>query len=480
MSVAKLCEALGGLGGSSLEVREVGDEPFDSLPTGQAGAEGDSLTVEVFTTTANGKTELAVVPGVSQLVDGVGVTYFKRLTKDHTHFSPGLLWGLRREILRQQLSSIVHRPSSIDKLKTPSEQSKPPRQRKAATPPEEGNLIVHIHAWWNLVSILSCWIAKWYNVPVVLSPRGMLTEYTLGNRNVGFKSIIHWLIGKRLLRYCHIHATSEKEKEDILKFIRPKSITVIANLVELESSSEYQVSSSEYQEASSEYQEASSEYQEASSEYQEEKKQTTQQLSNSTTQATFKLIFLSRIEEKKGLELLFDALAKFDADWTLTIAGSGAPAYIEGLVVRVERLGISDRINWIGQVKNENKFKLLAEHDLMVLTSYNENFANVVIESLSVGTAVLLSNEVGLADYVIEKDLGWITTLAAESIKENLTKAYLALDVRKKIRMEAPQFIKEDFNDGALVKKYVNLYDDVILAFCNRNDTREYATYVSE
>ncbi len=463
MSVAKLCECLTTWKNNELRSPEVGkSESWE-----------EKVDIQVFTTTANGKTELVVPTGEWKLVDGVTVTYFKRLTKDHTHFSPKLLSSLRREILRQQVSSIVYRPSSIDKLKTPSEQSKPPRQRKAATPPEEGNLIVHIHAWWNLVSIFSCWVAKWYNVPVVLSPRGMLTDYTLGNRNVGFKSIIHWLIGKRLLRYCHIHATSEKEKEDILNFIKPMSITIIANLVELESSSEYQVSSSEYQEASIEYQEASSEYQ-------EEKKQTTQQLSNSTTQATFKLIFLSRIEEKKGLELLFDALAKFDVDWSLTIAGSGAAAYIEGLVVRVERLGISDRINWVGQVKNEDKFKLLAEHDLMVLTSHNENFANVVIESLSVGTPVLLSNGVGLADYVIEKDLGWITTLAAESIKENLTKAYLALDVRKKIRMEAPQFIKEDFNDGVLVKKYVNLYDDVILAFCNRKDTREYATYVSE
>ncbi|RZK36403.1 MAG: glycosyltransferase [Pedobacter sp.] len=404
------------------------------------------------------------------------------MTKDHTHFSPGLLWRLRREI-RQQLSSIVHRPSSIDKISTNNNQRlssnvERPASIDTLTATNEqrianNDLIIHIHAWWNLVSIFSCWVAKWYNVSVVLSPRGMLTEYTLGNRNVGFKYIMHWLIGKRLLKYCHIHATSEKEKEDILKFIKPRSVTVIANLVELESSSEYQVSRSNYQEASNKYQAATSDYRVASIEYQEAKKQRTQQLPDLTTPPTFRLIFLSRIEEKKGLELLFEALAKFDVDWSLTIAGSGEKGYVEGLGVRVEGLGISTRINWVGQVKNEDKFKLLAEHDLMVLTSYNENFANVVIESLSVGTTVVLSKDVGLADYVMERDLGWVTSLTTESIRETLTKAYLAVDHREKMRVQAPQLIREDFNDEVFVKRYVGLYEEISLGFCNRKETKQ-------
>jgi len=400
MSVAKLCEAIGGL-----EVRGLGVEKFRDIE------------IEVFTTTANGKTELAVVPGEGQTVDGIRVTYFKRLTKDHTHFSPALLLGLRKEILRSKKKPPSTLPNSRDKH-----------------PRGEHTLVIHIHAWWNLVSILSCWVAKWYNVPVVLSPRGMLTEYTLSNRNVGFKSIIHSLIGKSLLRYCHIHATSEKEKEDVLKFIKPKSITVIPNLVSLDQQSSNLTI-----------------------------KQFSQQLSNSTTQqALFNLIFLSRIEKKKGLELLFEALAKFDVDWSLTIAGSGEEEYVEGLVVRIEGLGISDRINWVGQVKNEDKFKLLAEHDLMVLTSYNENFANVVIEGLSVGTPVLLSKEVGLADYVVEKNLGWITALSTDSIKEKLNEAYLDIATRQKVRVQAPQIIESDFNDVALVKRYIKLYEQVI------------------
>ena len=56
------------------------------------------FSIEVFATTANGKTELNVTPGQPTLVDGVWVRYFKRVTKDHSHFSPALLKTLWKEV----------------------------------------------------------------------------------------------------------------------------------------------------------------------------------------------------------------------------------------------------------------------------------------------------------------------------------------------------------------------------------------------
>jgi glycosyltransferase involved in cell wall biosynthesis len=358
MSVAKLCEALA----------------------------KEDLEVEVLTSTANGKVELNVTTNQINTVDGVKVTYFKRLTKDHSHFSPALLKALRSKILKAR---------------------------------GERDVLVHIHAWWNLISLLSCFVAKQLQVPVLLSPRGMLTTYTLGNRNAGFKSLIHRFIGKKLLNYCHIHATSEKEKQDIAQLINPKSITVIPNLVDLPQTI---VPSPEMQ------------------------------------SPWFRLLFLSRIEEKKGIELLFDSLKILDFDWKLQMAGSGDENYIKSLKIKAEHLGIADRISWLGHVKNENKFSLLAESELTVLTSYNENFANVVIESLSMGTAILVSTEVGLASYVAANELGWVTELRADAIATAIKSAYLDLDKRAKIRKISPDLIANNFNTATLVEKYITLY----------------------
>ena len=349
-------------------------------------AESEEIDLQVLTTTANGTSELEVSVGETILVEGVKVCYFKRWTKDHSHFSPGLLWELRKQILRYT---------------------------------QDDKLVIHIHAWWNLVSVLSCMVAKWYKVPVVLSPRGMLTAYSQHNRHSFFKGLLHQSIGQNLLQYCHIHATSEQEKQDILGIVSPKSITVISNLVNIRLGA----------------------------------RRITQEQS-----PTFKLIFLSRIEEKKGLELLFDALSFLDMDWQLTIAGSGKQEYVSGLRARTQILKLDNRINWIGQVSDQEKYSLVAKHDLLVLTSFNENFANVVIESLSVGTPVLVSDQVGLSDYVKKRQLGWICALEPNDIKEKLINAYHAPEAREKIRQLAPEIIRKDFDDQILANRYLELY----------------------
>ena len=101
--------------------------------------------LEVLTTTANGKNELDVITGVPILVDGVPVTYFKRLTKDHSHFSPGLLLNLRKEILHCIQDD--KKSDKDDKLNTANQNLKGP-PRLTDSPPKEGS-VVHIHAWWN-------------------------------------------------------------------------------------------------------------------------------------------------------------------------------------------------------------------------------------------------------------------------------------------------------------------------------------------
>lgn len=398
MSVAKLCEAL------------VGAEPEHKVE------------IEVFTTTANGASELKIDTKNTVLVDGVTVKYFRRLTKDHTHFSPALLWSLRKEILSDRKQRIVNKEQGVTKNK----------KRKT-----KNDLIIHIHAWWNLVSVLSCVVAKWYKIPVLLSPRGMLTAYTLGNRNSVSKRLIHFLVGKSLLGYCHMHATSEKEKEDILAVIKPKSIAVIPNLVELEKvrSPSSEVPSREESSMSNEI--------------------------SAATNETFKLVFLSRIEEKKGLDLLFNALANTNVNWFLSIAGSGDETYVNSLKLKAESLALNNKISWLGQVDKKDKFGLLAKHDLLILTSYNENFANVVIESLSVGTPVLISKEVGLYDYVTNNDLGWITALNVDAIKQQLINAFEAKEKRGLIKSVAPQIIQADFNDKKLVESYLELYQKI-------------------
>ena len=425
-------------------------------------------SLEVFTTLANGKSELNVRPNEKQIIDGVTVTYFNRITKDHTHFSPALLLALRREIRNGLKNKPACRTGGEQRIKNTNSLNITCKKLKTNNEQRTTNddLIIHIHAWWNLVSIFSCAIAKWYKIPVVLSPRGMLTNYSQQNRNSFLKKIIHKILGKNLLSYCHIHATSEMEKRDILSFIQPKSLTVIPNLVELGETKDQSLKTKD-RETNKHSKRAENtvtstvfrpSFLEPSTN--NDKRVTTNE------QRPFKLIFLSRIEEKKGLPLLFEALSTLEINWQLTIAGSGEEEYVESLKLCQRHpfgksLKLAANIDWVGQVKNEEKFKLLAEHDLMVLTSYNENFANVVVESLSVGTPVLISNQVGLADYVAQNNFGWIAELNPNAIKDKILSAYHNVERRNFIREHTPKIITDHFSDN-LVNRYIELYQTIL------------------
>ena len=360
-------------GGPTMSVSKLSEELV------KAGCE-----IEVFTTTANGPDELNVSPGEPTDVDGVRVVYFKRLTKDHTHYSPDVLQAMR-----------VH-AKHFD--------------------------VVHIHAWWNLVSVLACRAAIKQGVPVVVSPRGTLSNYSFNNRNSLPKTLIHKLLGKTLLQKSYIHATSDREAKAMESLIGPKKIFDIPNFVDLPAVMP-QVSEGKHKH--------------------------------------LRLLFLSRIDEKKGLELLFHALRDISMSWRLTIAGDGDKEYVNSLKALAEQNGLTPCIHWIGFQK-ENKFNVLREHDVLVLPSYDENFGNVVIESLAMGTAVLVSRNVGLASYVEQNEFGWVSEQTVGSLALALYAAWGDGDLRENIREKAPAVVRRDFNEDALAARYIDMYKEII------------------
>ena len=363
----------------------------------------NGINTEVYTTTANGATELNIKPGSRTMVDGVSVTYFRRITKGNSHLSISLLFSLWKALHKKRLSI---KPT-----------------------------IIHIHAWWNLVSVGSAIVALALSKHVILSPRGTLSNYSFNNRNSTIKNIFHRVVGEALLKRCYFHVTSEKEKQDILKIIQPKSITIIPNFVNL------------------------------GSVLNPLKTEDCQQ--NTETLLPFKLLFLSRIEEKKGLETLFRALKHLNIPYHLTIGGTGKLDYILMLKSLADDLNLSDKITWIGLQHHDEKFFSLREHDLMVLPSHDESFANVVIESLSVGTPVLVSSKVGLANYVLENELGWVYSDSDLNLFAAIRDAYTASKKRSQIRIQAPDIIKADYANEKLIEYYLKMYNQITPDFCS-------------
>ena len=139
-----------------------------------------------------------------------------------------------------------------------------------------------------------------------------------------------------------------------------------------------------------------------------------------TFYGTKKIVFLSRIHPKKGIELLLEAWRTMDTKgWTLEIAGNGEPTYINILIKAAKDLG---NVFFVGPYYEEAKWDFLRSADVLVLPSYSENFGIVVAEALAVGVPVITTQDTPWKDLETYK-CGWWIQLSVSNLKYALVKA---------------------------------------------------------
>jgi glycosyltransferase involved in cell wall biosynthesis len=281
--------------------------------------------------------------------------------------------------------------------------------------------IVHIHTWWNVLVLVSAFICYSKRVKVILSPRGMLCDYIFNGNNHLIKKWIHILLGKRLLKKSRFHATTTMEYDECQKLIPQWDGFVVPNILPL-----------------------------------------TGQAIEKTPNEVFTIVFLSRIDPKKGLEFVFEAMSKLRIEVKLKIFGTGNLIYINELKELAARNGIENKVEWMEWQGSGSKFTQLMDADLCILTSYNENFGNVIIESLYMGTPVLITDMVGLSAFVKQYDQGWITPLDVNIISNTVLQAVLDKDKRERINATSRAIIEENFSQKVLLDQYIKAYEAAV------------------
>jgi glycosyltransferase involved in cell wall biosynthesis len=134
----------------------------------------------------------------------------------------------------------------------------------------------------------------------------------------------------------------------------------------------------------------------------------------------FRVGFLGRLDPKKNLELVIDALALLSDGVSLQVAGDGPPAYRESLVFRAQSRGVDTRVRWHGFVKNATKREFLASIDVLVMPSTFECFGVSAAEAIAAGVPVIVSPHVGVADIVVEYRCGHVVSATAPEIARAL------------------------------------------------------------
>jgi glycosyltransferase involved in cell wall biosynthesis len=277
--------------------------------------------------------------------------------------------------------------------------------------------VVHLTSWWNLVTLPVVFICILRGIRPVLSIRGTLSDYSFKHRRYLIKKLFQDTVGKWMLSHAILHVTSDKEAEEVKAVVPHSYLYVIPNFIKFPSPPPG---------------------------------------IRAMEKSFFQLLFVGRIDAVKNIEFLIELLnEEWDIPIQLNIIGEGDDEYTASLQQKSKH---NQRIAWLGNLDGEAKWNYLANADLLVLPSKTENFGNVVIEALSQGTPVLISDQVGLKEYVIQNQLGWVAKTEMQEWKKLLHAIWSDLSERKRIHIEAPVRIKTDFNEKKLVEKYIDVY----------------------
>jgi len=129
------------------------------------------------------------------------------------------------------------------------------------------------------------------------------------------------------------------------------------------------------------------------------------------------LLFLGRIDLKKGVDLLLEAYAAtYSASAraaltspALVLAGPESdPAFAAHCRALAQKLGLREGVDifWTGLLAGDWKWAALEAADALVLPSHQENFGYVIAEALAVGTPVLLSKRVNIWRTITDSGAG--------------------------------------------------------------------------
>lgn len=148
-----------------------------------------------------------------------------------------------------------------------------------------------------------------------------------------------------------------------------------------------------------------------------------------------RMVFLSRISAMKNLDFLINVLRRVTTPVTLTVYGPIVDGpYWKACLDAAKGLPGAIHFNYVGEVQPDLVAATFAEHDVFVFPTRGENFGHVILESLTAGTAVIVSDRTpwqadsnGAVTVLALAEIdGWVRTIETWARFDNAT-----LEVRR-------------------------------------------------
>jgi glycosyltransferase involved in cell wall biosynthesis len=294
--------------------------------------------------------------------------------------------------------------------------------------------IVHIHALFSFSSVAAARAARRAGVPYIIRPLGVLNHWGMRHRRPWLKRLsLRFLDGPALRHASAIHYTAEAERVEAEESAGAGSGAVIPPGIPCEEFERLPPAAA---------------------------------FARNHPRAAGRpvILFLSRLDAKKGIELLFAAFSKIrqrHRDALLVMAGDGDASYKRQLREEAGRHGIAEHIEWTGFLAGREKLNALAAATVFVLPSWSENFGIAAVEALAAGVPCVLTRGVAIAAEVSAAQAGIVVAPDAGQVARALDELLSDAALRASMAANGRRLAREKFSAAAMGRALEELYHHI-------------------
>jgi glycosyltransferase involved in cell wall biosynthesis len=294
--------------------------------------------------------------------------------------------------------------------------------------------VAHLHTPWYFGNVQLARLFNRIRLPYVLSVHGMLDHYSMEQKALK-KRVYLRCFGQRLLENAaRVHFTAEEERSQALHYAslhRPSCVLpCMVDLHAIDSLPGVELA---------------------------------RQAFPSIRTSAFKILFLSRLHPKKGVDVLISAISALkqkSIDFQLLLAGPGEDDYVDSLKNLVRRLNLERDVTFLGMVQGATKASLYQLADVFILPTRQENFGLVLVEAMACGAVVVTTRGTDIWRE-IQQGGARIIDLNAEAIATELIQL-ASHDKPREDGVQSRKFIYEWLDPDRLAAAYEAMYFEAI------------------
>ena len=294
--------------------------------------------------------------------------------------------------------------------------------------------IVHIHSLFQFSTLAAAYFCRKYRKPHLIRPLGQLDPYALRERAF-FKKIYLGLVERKNLEGAQaVHFTTDDER--VLAYdlgLRIKSVVcgLGVDLEEFRALPEYGAFRSRQP-----------------------------GINNKKM-----ILFLSRINFKKGLDVLVEAfadLSKKRNDVALVIAGPDNEGYGKKVISWVNQLGIAGSVVFAGMLLGRDRLAAFRDCDIFVLPSYSENFGLVILEAMACGVPVIISDKVNISPEILKAKAGLVVNTDPGQLSRAIQRLIEEPQLKQVMVDRARALVAEKFTWEIISSQLTNIYQAIL------------------